>query len=348
MERRRQMTKLWGVHNDTLTVELFQEDFVSIGWDELGDLMKIPNGREGLKGALNAALPDKKARAIAGWAGVISRFRDEIQIGDIVVAPYKPDSTISIGKVTGDYYYEAAAETHRHRRPVTWLKEGLSRTVFSQAALYELGAFLTVFRLRKHTDEFLAALSADAEDPEAVERVVEDSTPALDDDGSTDVPRASRIDRHTRDYVLEALHRSMTHLEFEEFTADLLRALGYQARVTQYQQDGGVDVIAHRDPLGVEPPLMKVHCKHRTSTTGAPEVQQLVGTQGAGELSLFVTLGIYSRDAVAIERQRAGLRLIDGETLVSLVLEHYDQMPERWRSRIRLTPVLVVADSADQ
>lgn len=340
------MTNLWGIHNDTLAEELLQEDFVSIGWDELGDLSQIRDGRDGLKSALNTALPDHKPRAVAGWAGVISRFRDEIRVGDIVVAPYKPDSTINIGEVTGDYFYDATAETHRHRRSVTWLKTGLSRTVFSQSALYELGAFLTVFRLRKHTDEFLAALSTDTEDPETVERVVEDSTPGLDDEDSTDVPRASRIDRHTRDYVLEALHRSISHMEFEEFTADLLRALGYQARVTQYQQDGGVDVIAHRDPLGIEPPLMKVQCKHRTSTTGAPEVQQLVGTQGVGELSLFVTLGTYSRDAVAIERQRAGLRLVDGETLVSLVLEHYDRLPERWRSRIRLAPVLVVADSA--
>lgn len=300
-----------------------------------------------MKSALKTALPDQKPRAVAGWAGVLTRFRDEIQIGDIVVAPYKPDSTINIGKVTGGYYYDAAAETHRHRRAVTWLKTGLSRTVFSQSALYELGSLLTVFRLRKNTEEFLAALSADAEDPERIERVLEDSTPAHDDEESTDVPRASRIERHTRDYVLETLHRSIGHIEFEEFTADLLRALGYQARRTQYQQDGGVDVIAHRDPLGIEPPLVKVQCKHSTSTVGAPKVQELVGTQGASDLALFITLGTYSRDAIAIERQRAGLRLVDGETLVSLVLEHYDRLPERWRSRIRLTPVLVVADSAD-
>lgn len=341
------MTNLWGIHNDTLTEELLQEGFVSIGWDEVGDLNQIPDGRDGLKRALNTALPDNKPRAIAGWAGVIIRFRDEIQIGDIIVAPYKPDSTINIGRVIGDYYYDASVEAHRHRRSVTWLKVGLSRTVFSQSALYELGAILTVFRLRKHTDEFLAALSVDAEDPESVERVVDDSVPARDDEATTDVPRASRIERHTRDYVLEALHRSVTHMDFEEFTADLLRAMGYQARVTQYQQDGGVDVIAHRDPLGIEPPLVKVQCKHSTSTIGAPKVQELVGSQGTSDLALFVTLGTYSRDAVAIERQRAGLRLVDGETLVSLVLEHYDRLPERWRSVIHLTPVLVVADSAD-
>ena len=108
-----------------------------------------------------------------------------------------------------------------------------------------------------------------------------------------------------------------------------------------------MDVIAHKDPLGVEPPLLKIQCKHRTGTTGAPEVQQLVGTQGQGEHSVFVSLGTYSRDAIAIERQRPGLRLLGGEEIVSLVMNNYSNLSERWRSVIRLTQVLVVADSAD-
>ena len=160
--------------------------------------------------------------------------------------------------------------------------------------------------------------------------------------------RASRIEQHTRDFVLHQLHQGLTHQQFEEFTADLLRALGYQARVTRFTQDGGVDVIAHHDPLGLEPPLIKVQCKHQTGSIGGPAVQQLVGTLGAGELSLFVTLGTYSQDAKAIERQRSGLRLLGGEDVVDLVLGHYDALPEWVRTLIPLTRVLVVDDAADE
>ncbi len=53
------------------------------------------------------------------------------------------------------------------------------------------------------------------------------------------------------------------------------------------------------------------------------DVQRLIGTQGLGELSLFVTLGTYSRDAMAIELQRTGLRLISGEDIVGLVMDNY-------------------------
>ncbi|MFJ2469523.1 restriction endonuclease [Glutamicibacter sp. NPDC087583] len=111
-------------------------------------------------------------------------------------------------------------------------------------------------------------------------------------------------------------------------------------------QVGGVDVIAHKDPLGVEPPLIKVQCKHKTATIDAPEVQQLIGVQGAGELVVFMTFGAYSRDVLALEGQRPALRLVTGEDTISLVLEHYAALPERWRSLMPLTPVLIVADIA--
>lgn len=346
--------KVWGIHNDTLTTELVDAGFVSIGWDELGDLTRISGGREGLKSTLGRERPDGKPGAIAGWAGILVRFRDEMQVGDVVVAPYKPDSTINIGVVSSEYYFDADAPTHRHRRQVEWRKIGLSRTIFSQSALYELGAFLTVFRIRKHVNEFLAAMEASestrrsgpqeaAPEAHAVESVLE--TEEVDD--SPDEPRASRIERHTRDFVLNALHRQINHQDFEEFTADLLRTLGYQARVTAYSQDGGIDVIAHNDPLGIEPPQIKVQCKHLTGSVGAPDVQQLAGTLGHNDLGLFITLGTYTRDAQNIERQRSGLRLLNGEDVVDLVLQNYDKLPQNWRSVIPLTNVLVVADTAE-
>lgn len=341
------MTDMWGVHNDTLRMQLVEGGFVSIAWDELGDLRTIGTSREALKAALTSAYPERKAQAIAGWAGILARFRDEMQVGDVVVAPYKPTSTINIGIVSGPYEYVPEASTHRHRRSVVWKKLGLPRTVFSQPALYELGAFLTVFAIRKHAAEFRAALDTADSSVEEVARVVDAVAEIQSADADADEPRASRIERHTRDFVLESLHRGLSHMEFEEFTADLLRALGYQARVTSYTQDGGVDVLAHRDPLGIEPPLIKVQCKHLTGTIGAPEVQQLVGTQGHGELSLFVTLGSYSREALAIERQRSGLRLINGEEVITLVLQNYSALGSRWRNRIPLTRLLVVDDSVD-
>lgn len=35
---------IWGVHNNTLTTELVDEGFISLGWDNLGDLKSIGEG----------------------------------------------------------------------------------------------------------------------------------------------------------------------------------------------------------------------------------------------------------------------------------------------------------------
>jgi len=56
-----------------------------------------------------------------------------------------------------------------------------------------------------------------------------------------------------------------------------MEAMGYRARVTEQSGDGGVDVIAHRDELGFEPPLIKIQCKQINSTIGRPDIQKLDG-----------------------------------------------------------------------
>ncbi len=42
---------VWGIHNDTLTEELVNEGFVSIGWDEIGtfirSLVDVTNSNNG-------------------------------------------------------------------------------------------------------------------------------------------------------------------------------------------------------------------------------------------------------------------------------------------------------------
>jgi restriction system protein len=62
---------------------------------------------------------------------------------------------------------------------------------------------------------------------------------------------------------------------------------------------------------------------------------------GDGEFGLFVNLGSYSRSAVELERNRAKLRLIDGEEFVEMILENYPQLSPRYRSLIPLKQIYV-------
>ena len=91
-----------------------------------------------------------------------------------------------------------------------------------------------------------------------------------------DEPSAERVDTYSRDFVISVL-RQMDPFRFEHFVAGLHTAMGYRASPTVAVGDGGVDVIASRDPLNLEPPIIKVQCKRMITTIGGPDIQKLVG-----------------------------------------------------------------------
>lgn len=338
------MTRMWGIHNDTLGAELVEGGFVSIGWEEIPDLRTIGADRERIKRLVRSTYPQIKPGAVPVRAGVLHRFAFEMSEGDLVVAPYKPDSTLNFGVVAGPYAFVDGVPRHPHRRAVRWVKVGVARGLFPQSALYEIGSAVTLFRVRKHQDVFTAFLNTSSEETFERKTVVappEVSDTDLEEEAESEIS-ADRIDEHTRDFIVKVLLTELSHEQFEHFTADLLRAMGYQARVTPYSADGGVDVIAHKDALGLEPPLIKVQCKHTTATQSRPDVQRLIGTLASNEVGLFVTLGSFSKDAVDLERERQNLRLFGGSDLTRLTLEHYAHLPARWRDQIPLRPMLVV------
>jgi restriction system protein len=335
------MTVLWGVHNDQPQLDLVANGFISIGWNLMGDLAAAGDDRDAMKARVLAAYPDAKPGAVPGTAGTLLSFAYRMQPGDLVVYPYKPDSTLNFGRIESDYYYDALAPIHRNRRKVTWLKTGVPRTDFSQTARYEVGSAVTIFRVKHHLQEFLDCVGGVAP---AV--VVPPGALGPEDaaEAAADTVTVERIETDTRDFVIETLTRELEGVDFEHFVAHLLEAMGYRTQVTQASGDGGIDVIAHRDPLGLEPPIIKVQCKRTTTTMGSPDVQRLTGTlaPGGSELGLFVTLGAYSKEAQSLGRTRQDLRLINGNDLVDLVFQHYEQFNSEYKRLLPIRRVYVV------
>src|SRR5215210_7075452 len=140
------MTAMWGIHNDKPQFDFVGDGYIAVGWKEMPDLRQIGHDKDAMKAAVAGAYPDAKPGAIPVWAGLLLRFAFEMQPGDLVVYPHKADSTVSLGKVESDYYFETAAPNDRHRRKVTWLKTGIPRATFSKSARYEIGSAVTLFK----------------------------------------------------------------------------------------------------------------------------------------------------------------------------------------------------------
>src|SRR3954462_13719077 len=106
------MSRMWGVHNDHPELGLVEHGFISIGWDDVGDLKAFGGDKDALKSKLASTRPDAKPGAIPVWAGVLLRFANEMQPGDLVIYPYKLDSTLNFGRIEGDYFYDPSVPLH--------------------------------------------------------------------------------------------------------------------------------------------------------------------------------------------------------------------------------------------
>ena len=62
------MTTVWGIHNDEFSAaHLVTGGFVSVGWDEVGDLTVVGDDQAAMREALQAAYPEAKEGAFPVW-----------------------------------------------------------------------------------------------------------------------------------------------------------------------------------------------------------------------------------------------------------------------------------------
>jgi restriction system protein len=139
---------------------------------------------------------------------------------------------------------------------VKWLKD-VPRTRFSQGALYEIGSALGFFQVKNYAEEFRTALEGKASGPispgDPTVRVV-----------------AREIEENTRDFILKRLATELKGHAFAEFVAHLMGTMGYRTRVSPEGPDRGVDIVAHKDELGFEPPIIKTQVKSTEGSVGEP------------------------------------------------------------------------------
>lgn len=322
---------VWGIHagktGDAHHLFLGQ-GLIGLGWDRIPNLNTIGPDREAFKATYALAYPQSKAGAIPPSAGQLFRFAHEVKPGDLVVYPSKSDRMVNIGRVEGPYRYDTAMTGYPHVRPVKWIK-AVPRTHFTQGALYEIGAAMSLFQVKTFSEEFIAATSANAA---PAPTVAEDATVAA---------VTGEIETNTRDFILKMLAQELKGHPFAEFIGHLLNTMGYRTRVSPEGPDGGVDIIAHRDELGFEPPIIKVQVKSTEGSVGDPVVSALYGKVGHTEFGLVVTLGTFTTPAGAFARAKANLRLIDGDELVDLILAHYEQFDSRYKALLPLKRVFV-------
>jgi restriction system protein len=144
---------------------------------------------------------------------------------------------------------------------------------------------------------------------------------------------------------IESYFEALDPYELQKLVADLLKAMGYYPSwIAPPGKDGGLDIIAHADPLGTRPPRIKVQVKRQQQRISREALSAFLAHVSEEDAGLFVCIGGFTKDADdhARMQERRRIALIDLERLVNLWVEFYPKLDDQARERFPLTPIYFI------
>ena len=140
--------------------------------------------------------------------------------------------------------------------------------------------------------------------------------------------------------------RRLNPYDFQNLVAALLRGMGYFVEwVSPPGPDGGIDILAHTDPLGAKGPRILVQVKHRDSKATVEQLRSFLAILGDSDVGLFVSTEGFTSEAERAGRsqERRRIMLIDLKRLFDLWVQHYPQIPDADRGLLPLRPIYYLA-----
>ncbi len=300
---------------------------------------------EQLRDAHSLAHPKESAASVSSAASQVHHFLTDMTDNTRVVTYDPAAREYLIGRVTGDWYESDDDEVSYVRR-VHWYGSA-SRDALSTDSRARLGCGTTIFRIAEDVAGELARAAGvqgwegtpHVDDPNVDDSATEpahlEETPAVGLDDDARAASAEDGIERIKDRVLDLEWDQM-----EALTAGLLRAMGYYSRMTARGPDGGRDVIATPDALGLESPHIVAEVKHRKSAMGTPEIRSFIGGLRPGDRGLYVSTGGFSRDArLEADRSNIPVRLIDLDDFVRLYTGVYERVDEETRALLPLVRI---------
>jgi restriction system protein len=138
----------------------------------------------------------------------------------------------------------------------------------------------------------------------------------------------------------------MPPYDFQELVAALLQGMNYHVEwISPPGRDGGVDIIAHGDPLGINGPQIKVQVKRREAKVTVDGLRAFMGLLSESDVGIFFSTGGFTKEAEeeARRQQLRRVRLVNSDQFLELWIRFYDHVPEVRRRLLPLRPVYYLA-----
>lgn len=306
-----------------------ERGIIGIGWDFGGADITGMN-REKIRAAYAAAHPSESKQKVAASVGQVYRFAHCMAQGSTVVMYDPAERLYHIGVISGPCKPSNESESLTYTRTVEWGKTAL-RDALSPASKNSLGGIQTIFAV---SDEAMSDLEAAGS-----KSACNDSSADTDDNAANDEETLAA----TYDNGIELIKDRVNQLDWEDMerlVAGMLKAMGYCARVMPKGPDGGRDVVASPDALGLESPRIVAEVKHRKGAMGAPAVRSFIGGLRAGDRGLYVSTGGFTKEArYEADRANVPVRLLDLDAFVRHYVDIYDKANDDTRSILPLTRI---------
>lgn len=141
--------------------------------------------------------------------------------------------------------------------------------------------------------------------------------------------------------------KGLNPYEFQDLVVALFRGMGYFTPfVAPRGPDGGIDVVAYKDPIGAEIPRIRIQVKHRPDTpVSGAEVQALSGAlHREGYIGVIVSSGGFSSQAKhEIRNSAKHIEKIDLEEIIDLWKKHYEKLTDEDKGLLPLRRVSFLA-----
>jgi predicted Mrr-cat superfamily restriction endonuclease len=312
----------------TFTEQFVNGGYVSIGWLPNNNLSAIKNKDE-LYPLYKAEYPNDTSNVVIGQqVGQIARFLFDINPGDFVITPAKDTDYIYYGIIEENPYYFVSEPVdtcpYKHRKKVKWIKNPIQRSQFSVPFQNTIRSSLTVFYIA-HKKNFFTTISR------------------------PDLISSSEM-KAEYDYYTTVLNRilELDATEFEVLITHILSALGFEGSEHKGKVgDGGVDAIGELNISGIAKMKIFVQAKRyklgaRINANTVKALRQNIPSNGQGA---FITTADYQTSAKKIANEAGFPRigLINGNQLVDILVEHWEDIPDEFKEKLNLKVGLVLA-----
>jgi len=222
-----------------------------------------------------------------------------------------------------------------------WLRKRSGIWTLTDEGRSALAAFPDPEALFKESRRLYKAWKASQVDDEDAVSPASDAEPAAADESLIAAANLEEAEEAARADILDYMG-AINPYDFQDLVGKLLDAMGYHVVwIAPRGKDGGLDLLAQGDPLGVNGPRIKGQVKRRPDhKTTQEELRSFLSLIEPHDVGVYISLGGFTADASTLARHTSRrVTLINGDDLLDLWVEHWAAIDEEGR---QLLPIKAV------